>query len=153
MRRILNAGPYIAEVAEARATPTRAFTFTVAAAPVAASAPGCETSLGTITRARGSVARSGAWAAGCDSANRAGSYARRYAFTLEDPARVNISTWALTASHLYLRRVGASENAAHLTVDANFPDRLSHLYLPSGSYVAEAAPDAAAATRAASSSP
>ena len=108
-------------------------------------APGCDTALGTITRAHGSVVRVGAWAAGCDSANRAGAYARRYAFTLENPARVNISIQApLVASHLYIRRAGASENAAHLTLDSNSPDWLKRLYLPAGSYVAEAAPDEAA---------
>ena len=146
IRRFLDAGTYLVEVAEYRLTPTptREFTFTVSATPLAASASGCETELGTITRAHGSVVRVGAWAAGCDSENRAGAYARRYAFTLENPARVNISTQAGVASHLYIRRVGASENAAHLTLGANSPDWLNRLYLPMGNYVAEAAPDEAA---------
>ena len=113
IRGFLNAGTYAAEIGEGRRSPTRAFTFTVSAAPLAF-APGCDTALGTITRAHGSVVRVGAWAAGCDSGNRAGAYARRYAFTLENPARVNISTQARVASHLYIKLAGASENVAHL---------------------------------------
>ena len=42
-------------------------------------------------------------------------------------------------AHLYLKRVGETENAAHLTVGQRRPNWFGHLNLPAGSYEVEAA--------------
>jgi len=137
IRRFLDAGTYIVEVGELLRTPTRGFAFSVSAGGLE-TASDCETSLGTITPARGSVVRAGMWTYGCDSENLNGAYARRYEFTLENSARVNIATQANRNSILYLKRVGATSRPSHLNVNANSPDWLVPVYLSAGSYEVEA---------------
>ena len=59
----------------------------------------CVEGMGPLTVA---VTRVGEWASGCDSTNRSGSYARFYAFTLEERATARISLQANHDTVLYL---------------------------------------------------
>ena len=149
IRRFLDAGDYVAEIGELAPTPAAdSFAFAVSAAPVERilPSPDCEIALETIGRVPGSVARSDIWGrAGCRSANLVVDnrgqmgYAIRYTFTLEKPARVNMSIDAGREAHLYLKRVGETENAAHLTVRERQPNWFGHQNLPAGDYEVEAA--------------
>ena len=59
----------------------------------------CVIDLGTLT---GAVSRTGAWADDCDSANRSGSYARFYSFTLAQETAVTIDLTSDEDAYLFL---------------------------------------------------
>ena len=69
----------------------------------------CVDELGALA---GAETRNGTWAAGCDSANRGGSYARYYSFSLSVDTEVTIDLTSSVDTYLYLRQENATSGPA-----------------------------------------
>ena len=101
----VSAGTYTIEAATASAGVTGDFTLGVSLTQPPPS-DSCATALGTLTRG---ATKSGTWADGCDSANREGSRAWYYTFTLAQETEVTIGLTSTEDTYLYLL-VGAGRD-------------------------------------------
>ncbi len=120
------------------------YRITVAAADVAASLTACETPIGSFGALDGNWARSGTWIAACraESEHVPGASAKKYTFTLTEPASAAFS--AVAAVPASLRLVADSGNEVAIdpyvrTAGANAPDWSDTVQLPKGDYTLEAA--------------
>ena len=108
----------------------------------------CVTSLGTLS---GAVTQTGSWRGGCDSANRSGSQARFYSFTLEQRTEVTFDLTSEQDTYLYLLQgAGKDGTAVHDNDDAeagnpNSGSRITAT-LEAGEYTVEATTYSAGAT-------
>ena len=130
----LGAGTYTIEATTYYPEESGSFTLTI----LTSGGSSCAlSSLGTLS---GTVTRSGSWSSGCESANRSGSYARYYSFSLQQTRDVEIDLRSSTDSYLFLLR-GAGTTGTVVTSDddgggnrnARIADRLG-----AGTYTIEA---------------
>ena len=145
LRETLDAGRYTLEAAQPD-DPLLAedYALSIAASRVEPSASGCDTSIGESGALDGNFARTGSWTSGCNAASDhvPGARAKRYAFTLTEPARAQFSTISQTAASLRLSANDGNENRISpytRAIGADSPDWTDTVYLPKGGYVLEAA--------------
>ena len=137
----LTAGSYTIEATTYGAGETGAFILTVSGLVETTGTPTtppdpCGESIS------GDEATTGQWAAGCDSTDRPGSYARYYNFILGEPSAVTITLESSDAdTYLYLRQGDArSGTALHENDDYEGSTQISQIsaLLDAGTYTVEA---------------
>ena len=141
----LVAGGYTVEATTDEAGTTGDFTLRVSVAEPPPADP-CVTPLGTLTAA---ATQSGSWADDCESANREGSYARFYTFTLEQETEVSIDLTSSQDTYLFLLqgsgRDGTVAEENDDLVSGNTDSRVVAT-LAAGAYTVEATTYTAGAT-------
>ena len=99
----LAAGSYTIEATTYSAATTGTFSLSVAlpggTTGASPTTDPCVEDLGTLSAA---VSESGSWASGCSSANRTGSYARYFSFTLGEEREVTVDLTSTEDSFLFL---------------------------------------------------
>ena len=141
----LDAGTYTIEATTYRGGTTGEFGLTVLVPPEPTpppSAGNCLTDLGAFPRGR--LERvSGNWAAGCESTNRDGRYARFYTFTLEQETEVQIDLTSSQDPYLFLLQGAGTDGTVvdkNDDIDFGGGNYNSRIYqtLPAGDYTIEA---------------
>ena len=98
----------------------------------------CVTDKGTLTE---DISVTGEWTDGCDSANRNGSYARFYTFTIEDDAEVAIDLTSDEDTYLFLLEGAGRDGTVEAENDDAASGNLNSLItttLTAGTYTVEA---------------
>ncbi len=145
IRAALDAGRYTIEAGiPDNALYANNYEITIAATDVETSARGCETDIGSVGALDGNFARSGTWSSSCRAASDhvSGALAKRYAFTLTEPARASFSAAAAVPSSMRLLADPGNEKtiAPYIrAAGADEPDWSDAVYLPKGEYTLEAA--------------
>ena len=106
----LAAGAYTVEATTFAAGETGAFTLAISGLGGSTTPPPSGDCDAQAITADGPV--SGAWAAGCDSVDKAGSHARYYTFTLAQASDVTIGLESSADTYLYLRQGEAKSGTA-----------------------------------------
>ena len=112
--------------------------------------PGCENVLGTLS---GPVIRTGTWAAGCDSTNRPGKYARYFTFTIAAQESVTIELVSRVDTYLFLLEGAGMDGDVIVYNDDSRDNELGRLNsrivrsLAAGTYTAEATTYSSGRTR------